>query len=711
MHKVFCSVLFLCLVHVSGAQPSITSFSPQSAAPGTTVTISGNNFSSTEIDNIVFFGAVRAIVSNATFTTLEVIVPLGADYQSISVTTNARTAWSAKPFHPIFPGGARIRQSAVRNPVQIDEELSAIKNISKADFDGDGKVDILVWYPNVDKISVYRNTTTNHEISFTTTDITFDGGLQAIAADMDNDGKPDILLFNYSGVTWFRNITIGNTISFDAPVEIPLMSFFDTPIWIDWDHDGLGDIMCAGSTNIYVYRHLLNGITHSFDTPVLLPIEHSVNCISLGDVDNDGKTDALATIGNYSVICLRNSSTPGSISFTSYTLPSLSDPTSAKLVDVDNDGKLDVVSRAFMNDVFEIAISRNESTLGDVSFAEPVYNQTSIQTSDILPSDYNGDGRTDLVLVGNQSIIMENTTTTGSLQFTPVQLSAMNLAFRSTLIDFDQDGKPDIASIEEKFKVIRNQVGEPFIESFDPKTAPINTTVNILGQYLAGVTEVTIGEVPANPFVVLSDSEINAVVGQAINGSLRVVSPQGSYSLEGFAFIEVPVITSFSPLSGVAGQVVMITGLNFTYATGVSFAGIDAASFTILSDTQISAVIASGSSGTVTVVSPAGEAVSEDIFEYGFITGLELNEESKFQVYPNPVIGKSINVRLEGLSRVKPIDFELIAMTGKTVVLMERLQPSDKTISFMLPENLDKGLYILKLSSADEVLMRKVLVK
>jgi len=711
VNKILCTAFFLFIGRISVAQPSITSFNPQSAVAGTTVTISGSNFSSIASDNIVYFGAVRATVANASAMTLEVIVPPGAEYQPISVTTSALTAWSAKPFHPIFPGGAMIRSSAVRSSLLIDEEFSATSNISKADFDGDGKADILVWYPNVDKISVYRNTTINHEISFTNTDIPFDGGLQAIATDMDNDGKPDILLFHQTGVIWFRNVTVGNTISFDAPVEIPLTSFFDAPVWMDWDQDGLGDIMCAGLTNIYIYRHLFNGTVHSFDTPVVLPIAHSVNRISLGDVDSDGKLDALATVGNYSIICLRNSSTPGSISFTSYTLPSLSDPTSAKLVDVDNDGKLDAVSRAFMNDVFEVAISRNESTLGNVSFAEPVYSPYSIQSSDIFPSDFNGDGRTDLVLVGSQSLIMENVTTTGLLQFRPVYLSPMNLAFRSTLIDFDRDGKPDIASIEEKFNVIRNQVGEPFIESFGPEAAPINTTVNIQGEYLIDVTEVTIGEVPASSFEVVSDSEINAVVGNAANGSLRVTSPQGSYSLEGFAFIDVPIVTSFSPLSGVAGQVVVINGLHFTQATGVSFAGTDAASFNILSDTQISAVIAAGSSGTVVVVSPAGEAVSEDIFEYGVVTGFESDEESEVQIYPNPVIGRALTIRSEGLSNGRPIDFELIDMTGKTVVRMERLQPSDKTISFLLPENLSRGMYFLKLSSSNETLICKVFVK
>ena len=45
------------------AQPSITSFSPLSATAGSTVVITGTNFSPTPANNIVYFGIVKATVN------------------------------------------------------------------------------------------------------------------------------------------------------------------------------------------------------------------------------------------------------------------------------------------------------------------------------------------------------------------------------------------------------------------------------------------------------------------------------------------------------------------------------------------------------------------------------------------------------------------------------------------------------------------------
>ena len=68
-------------------------------------------------------------------------------------------------------------------------------------------------------------------------------------------------------------------------------------------------------------------------------------------------------------------------------------------------------------------------------------------------------------------------------------------------------------------------------------------------------------------------------------------------------------------MSGLAGAAVVITGANFTGATSVAFNGKAAASYTVNSDTQITATVANGSSsGPVTVVTPAGTATSSSAF-------------------------------------------------------------------------------------------------
>lgn len=71
----------------------------------------------------------------------------------------------------------------------------------------------------------------------------------------------------------------------------------------------------------------------------------------------------------------------------------------------------------------------------------------------------------------------------------------------------------------------------------------------------------------------------------------------------------VPTISSFTPTSALAGATVTINGTNFTGTTQVQFGGVNASSFTIISATQITAVVAAGgASGNVSVTTPAGTA-------------------------------------------------------------------------------------------------------
>jgi gliding motility-associated-like protein len=85
--------------------PTITSFTPSSGPIGTTVIITGANFSTTPTDNLVRFRAlaidgsnVLATVIASTSTSITVVVPDKAITGSISVTTSAGTANSSGNF-------------------------------------------------------------------------------------------------------------------------------------------------------------------------------------------------------------------------------------------------------------------------------------------------------------------------------------------------------------------------------------------------------------------------------------------------------------------------------------------------------------------------------------------------------------------------------------------------------------------------------------
>jgi hypothetical protein len=69
-----------------------------------------------------------------------------------------------------------------------------------------------------------------------------------------------------------------------------------------------------------------------------------------------------------------------------------------------------------------------------------------------------------------------------------------------------------------------------------------------------------------------------------------------------------PTVTAATPTAAAAGTVVTITGTAFTGTTAVKFGAVNAASYSVINDTTISAVMPAGSAGAanVTVVTPVG---------------------------------------------------------------------------------------------------------
>src|SRR5688572_8167901 len=82
--------------------PTISSFTPASGPAGTVVTITGSNMSAVAAENVVYFGATRAMVQNATTSRLTVSCPVGATFGPISVNVDGKAAYSTKLFLPSF---------------------------------------------------------------------------------------------------------------------------------------------------------------------------------------------------------------------------------------------------------------------------------------------------------------------------------------------------------------------------------------------------------------------------------------------------------------------------------------------------------------------------------------------------------------------------------------------------------------------------------
>ena len=102
----------------------------------------------------------------------------------------------------------------------------------------------------------------------------------------------------------------------------------------------------------------------------------------------------------------------------------------------------------------------------------------------------------------------------------------------------------------------------------------------------------------------------------SISGSVSVVGAPGWSDSQGSAFVFGKLLTSsFTPTSGPVGTSVVITGENFGQTTAVGFGGVDAITFTVNSDTQVTASVPSGAvTGNISITTPGGTATSSKVF-------------------------------------------------------------------------------------------------
>ncbi len=154
----------------------------------------------------------------------------------------------------------------------------------------------------------------------------------------------------------------------------------------------------------------------------------------------------------------------------------------------------------------------------------------------------------------------------------------------------------------------------PLIQSVT-SSGKVGAAVTILGMNLTGSTAVNFGFTPATFTVNSTGTAITtSVPAGATTGLISVVTPGGTLASNA-TFKVVPQIKSFTPSSGPVGTVVTITGVSLTQATTVKFGGVAATSFTVNSDTQVTATVPSGAkTGKIVITTPGGTASSATNF-------------------------------------------------------------------------------------------------
>lgn len=163
----------------------------------------------------------------------------------------------------------------------------------------------------------------------------------------------------------------------------------------------------------------------------------------------------------------------------------------------------------------------------------------------------------------------------------------------------------------------------PTIAGVSPATGFPGTAVTLSGTNLEIVNQVKFGDVVA-VFTSTSTSLTTTVPDNAVGGNqLITVSGPGGTATISFNVNLAPQITSFTPTTARAGDLITVNGARFANASLVKIGGTNTA-FTVVSGTQITFTIPAGAvSGSINITTPDGTGTSSSTLTV-LVAGLAL---------------------------------------------------------------------------------------
>ncbi len=642
------------------SQPVINSFSPAAGPAGLLVVIKGTNFSPIAASNTVRFGVVQATVLSAAADSLLVRVPVGANYQQLTVTTAGLTEYCSRPpFRTTFgTGGTAFTAGSFAPYTSFSMDGPSL---SVMDLNGDGKPDLVSgaelgvgFVQGTRSFSVLNNSGDSGTVAFSAIQhfVVPNTPLFCQTADMNGDGRPDIVAWDTTApgsnqIAVFLNNGSGNTISFDGGTKTAYGSgFTGVPARIivrDFDGDGKPDVLTmhtvvtgdtayftilqnTGSGGSVAFQQLPDLIAQSYNGGA-----RTISDFIVADFDNDGKPDILAYQGNGFYV-YHNNSTPGTISFAAGAQSNYLTPGTLvyglTAADLNADGYPELIYVTWPTDYsnnYQLNIMTNGPNGSIPSFSAPHYYATGTAPIHVAVGDLDGDGLPELVVSnqqGNGVSVYRNTSISGTtnIAFDPqVAFAAGGSGYQPdelAIVDVDGDRRPDIvmasfAVANGGIAVMRNLMpyaAAPTVTAFTPTTATAGKTVGITGTGFTGALGLNFGGVAATTFTVNSPDSITAVVGNGASGNMVLVTPGGSDTVAGFTYTAepAPTVTSFSPDSVGYYGTITIKGAHFTNLVSVTAGGVPLAYLSVANDSVITGYVTGGVDKYVAVFTTVG---------------------------------------------------------------------------------------------------------
>ncbi|GAB3951793.1 hypothetical protein GCM10028805_32650 [Spirosoma harenae] len=225
--------------------------------------------------------------------------------------------------------------------------------------------------------------------------------------------------------------------------------------------------------------------------------------------------------------------------------------------------------------------------------------------------------------------------------------------------------------------------GTPQITSISPLRAKPGTELVIQGKNLTDAILSINGLTTDRSLTTVKDTEIRTIIpATATSGLVRVQVFERlvAFSTDTLKIIQPPFITNLAARDGIAGDKLIIQGLNLRDITSLSFGNV-AATFRVLSDTQIEAVVpALAASGAVAVSanSIGGNATATDQFFF------YLAPSNLVATPARQLSGRPITISGKNLYRITDVK-----INGITVPITSRNEGFDLLIG--VPDNATSG--------------------
>jgi hypothetical protein len=247
-----------------------------------------------------------------------------------------------------------------------------------------------------------------------------------------------------------------------------------------------------------------------------------------------------------------------------------------------------------------------------------------------------------------------------------------------TIVAGAQDATIGANSTQGAAYVLGSSSAVPAITGISPSSGPPagGTSVTVTGSGFTGATRVAFGAVAATSLNVVSDTQITAVSPAQAAGAHHIVvtAPGGTSALvsaDVYTYTApAPAITSISPSSGpTAGATsVTITGSGFSGATRVGFGAVAATSFTVVSDTKITAVSpAQSGAHYITVTTTGGTSATSAAAIYTYTAPAPAISSISPSSGP-PAGGTSVTITGTGFTGATKVAFGGVAASSFNVV-------------------------------------------